>query len=676
MVGEIDTTAPKDVLENRHGFKGSSPNSLALSPDERWLYVTNAGANDLAVIELDGDNDADRDDHGQKGRLVGLIPTGWYPNSVSVSADGHTLYVVNGKSNAGPNPNGCRDKGSLAIGNGIGPGAENACNAANQYVWQLTKAGFLTIPVPPGDELEHLTEQVAQNNRYHRDRDNARDEQVIAALRDKVQHVIYIVKENRTYDQILGDLGKGNGDPAINVYPQAVTPNQHALADKYVDLDNFYDSGEVSGDGWNWSTSARAADTIEKTEPINYAGRGFNYDYEGTNRNINVGLPTVAERRAVIPLIPNDPDLLPGTADVSAPDSPDGEEGAGYLWDSALRAGLNIRNYGFFIDLGPYSTSVGPFQIPLLTDPFASGRQVSFPTKQALQGVTDIYFRGYDNAFPDFYRVNEWEREFDQFEANGNLPNLEFVRVMHDHTGVFNDPGNFGLTTPELQTADNDYAVGRIVEKVSKSPSYKDNTLIFVLEDDAQDGPDHVDAHRSILFVAGANVKQGAVISKKYTTVSVISTIVDILGIEHLGLNDADTEPMADIFTTKTQKWTFNSIIPQILKSSNLPLPMNAKNTKRSGDIAAALYAKPLHDGAWWTEKTNGLDFSVEDKVDAAAYNRLLWQGIMGDFVPYPTARSGLDLRHNRKQLLADYRKTLQARLVRINSQAQTGSGN
>ena len=436
---------------------------------------------------------------------------------------------------------------------------------------------------------------------------------------------------------------------------------EHALADQFVDLDNFYDSGEVSGDGWNWSTAARAADTIEKTEPINYAGRGMNYDYEGTNRNVNVGYPTVAERQAANPVNPSDPDLLPGTADVSAPDAPDSadaEEGAGYLWDSALRAGLSVRNYGFFIDLARYSSAVGPFKIPLIRDPFASNTTVAYATKAALQPITDQYFRGYDNAFPDFYRVNEWDREFRQFEANGNLPNLEFVRVMHDHTGSFGAAID-GVNTPEIQTADNDYAVGRIVDAVSHSPQYKDNTLVFVVEDDAQDGPDHVDAHRSIAYIAGAYVKQGAVVSKKYTTVSMIATIVDILGMEHLGLNDADAEPMADAFQTKANDWKFNAIVPTILMTStSLPLPGSVRKVVSPEDVRLdALYSKPLYDGAWWAAQTVGFDFSVEDRVNPAVYNPLLWRGIMGDSVPYPAARSGLDLRRNRKQLLKKYWK-------------------
>jgi len=650
VLEEVSTVAPHEIFENRTRYKGATPNSLALSPDERTLYVTNAGANDLAVIAL-GDSE-----NGKGSELLGLIPTGWYPNSVSVSADGKNLYVVNGKSNAGPNPQGCRNiSGRAKDGR---KGSRTACSAANQYVWQLTKAGFLTLPAPQGAELARLTKIAAHNNRYDRAKENEAAEQVIAAMRKNIQHVIYIVKENRTYDQVLGDLSKGNGDPALALYPQAITPNQHALADRFVDLDNFYDSGETSGDGWNWSTSARTSDTVEKTEPINYADRGFSYDYEGTNRDINVGLATLAERKAANPQTPNDANLLPGTNDVSEVDGPEDQAGAGYIWDSALRAGLTVRNYGFFVDLGRYEKSAGKWQIPLLTDPYASGTQVAYATKVSLQSVTDPYFRSFDTAFPDFYRTNEWLREFKQFEADGKMPNLVLLRVMEDHTGSFDDPGKFGVNTPELQTADNDYAVGRIVETVSKSERYKDNTLIFIVEDDAQNGPDHVDAHRSIAFVAGAYVKHGAVVSKKYTTVSMLSTIVELLGMEYLGLNDAEAEPMADVFSTTPQKWTFDAVVPEILRRSQLPLSaVSAGNAGTYGSAFAAASAKPLHDSAWWAEQTKGFDFSVEDKLDPAKYNELLWRGMLGDAVQYPAKRSGRDLRRHRKKLLAQYRK-------------------
>ena len=672
IIEEIGTTAPKSVFANNKGFKGSSPNSVAVSADGGFLYVTNGGANSVAVIRLARDGDGEGGS-GARSELQGVIPTGWYPNSVSVSADGSMLYVVNGKSNTGPVPQNCTDVA------GATKGDFSTCGAANQYVWQLTKAGFLTLPVPSGQDLEELTAQVAQNNNYSAQQ-NVADADMMGFLHGKIQHIIYIVKENRTYDQILGDLSKGNGDPSIVVYPQPLTPNLHALANNFIDLDNFYDSGEVSGDGWNWSTSARAADTIEKTEPINYAGRGLNYDYEGTNRNVNVGFATPQERAAAFPAYNSLPpsvakNLLLGTADVSAPDSPEGEEGAGYLWDSALRAGLNVRNYGFFIDLGTYSVPVAQGGTPLLRHPFDTGTPVSSSTKAALQPITDRFFRGYDNHFPDFYRVDEWAREFDKFEANGDMPNLEFVRVMHDHTGNFGTAID-GVNTPEIQTADNDYAVGRIVEKVAKSKRYSGNTLVFVVEDDSQDGPDHVDAHRSIAFVAGPYVKQGAVVSKKYTTVSMLTTIIDILGIEHLGTYDALDRPMTDIFSKKTKKWDFNSIVPDILRGTQLPLPVpTAKNTLKKNALSA-FYAKPTHDAAYWAAKTEGFDFGREDHVDAAKYNLLQWQGLLGENVPYPAMRDGRDLSKNREALLRQWRASRLLTLTESSSTTRVGGGN
>jgi hypothetical protein len=275
-----------------------------------------------------------------------------------------------------------------------------------------------------------------------------------------MKHVIYIIKENRTYDQVLGDLEVGNGDPNLTEFPEAMTPNQHAIARNFVTLDNFYDTSEVSYDGWSWSTSARSPDLVEKQVWVNYSGRGL-----------------------------------------------------GYLWNGALRAGLSVRNYGFFVDLARYSlpAQFTQYQIPLLLDPAATQTQVSFPANATLQNYTDVYFRGYDNAFPDFYRFKEWEREFDTKFSKGGLPNLSLVRFMHDHTGSFST-AILGVNTPEIQIADNDYAVGLIAQKIANSPVYKDNTLIFVIEDDSQDGGDHVDSHRSIAFVIGPYVKQHAVV--------------------------------------------------------------------------------------------------------------------------------------------------------------------
>jgi hypothetical protein len=360
---------------------------------------------------------------------------------------------------------------------------------------------------------------------------------------------------------------------------------------------------------------------------------------------------------------------------VSANDGPkEGEEQLGYLWDSAQRAGLSVRNYGFFVDGARYSSIVAalapPLYLPLVKDPASMNLTVAYPAKQALLNVTDPYFRGFDTNFPDLYRAKEWLREFKEFEQNGALPNLEFLRLMADHTGS-GDPGNFGVNTPELQTADNDYAVGIVLDAVSHSPVYKNNTVIFIIEDDSQDGPDHVDAHRSVGFVAGAYVKRNAVVSQKFTTVSMIATMVDLLGMEHLGLNDFNALPMAEVFKNKATDWTFNVTLPDILKNASGgdyvttqqsfdPTYQAVRNVGATQNWLVARYSKPLHDGAWWSEQTRGFDFSKEDKVDAARYNRILWKGVMGENVSYPEARSGLNLRHNRKKLLRDYFNTLQ----------------
>jgi len=629
VVAAIKTVAPLAVFPNAGKYKGSNPNSLALSPDEHTLYVTNGGTNSVAVIHLAQDLD--------DSRVVGLIPTGWYPNSISLSQDGSVLYVVNGKGNAGPNPKGCR---SAATGSN--------CNAANQYILQLVKGGFLVLPRPSAAELQQLTEQVASNNHFSKTAPVAPAPPIFSFLRSKIKHVLYIVKENRTYDQVLGDLEKGNGDPALTLFKEPVTPNHHQLARQFVTLDNFFDSGEVSGNGWNWSTAARATDNVEKTIAINYARRGFNYDYQGYNRNINTGGATPEQRKALNPSLSSVADAedeLPGTADVTAPDGPEDEAGAGYLWDSALRAGLKVRNYGFYCDLNWYTERKGsPAPPPLLHDPATSGTRVAFPANTRLQDLTDPYYRSFDQSFPDYWRIKEWEREFDEFVKQDNLPNLELLWVNHDHFGSFGSAID-GVNTVEAEMADNDYAIGMIVDKIAHS-KYSQDTLVFVIEDDAQNGPDHMDAHRSIAYVVGPFVKQGAVVSQRYNTVSMLRTIEEVLGIQPLGLNDAMQAPMTEVFTTQAAPWSYQARVPAVLRKTQLPLPPEASSS------AAGPYDQPSHDAQYWEKQTAGFDFSTEDKVDAEQLNLILWNGIMGEGHPYPRERSGRDLSKNRKLLL------------------------
>ncbi len=402
---------------------GAGVNGLAIAGDGRTLYATNGGANAVAVIRLAPQPSA--------SHVVGLIPTGWYPTAVAVRPDGRRLFVVNGKSNAGPVPEACR------VNLGVDPHHDDACRAANQYVWQLEKAGFLTLAPPAPAALASLTRQVEANNRYAARSHAGEGAQTMAFLRAHIRHVIYIVKENRTYDQVLGDLEVGDGDPKLAIFGRAMTPNQHALARQFVDLDAFYDSGESSNTGWDWTTAARTNDWTEREAPVNYADRGLQYDQEGANRNVNVGYATSDERRQANPLSPADPNVLPGTRDVAAPDGPDDEEGRGYIWDAALRAGVSVRNYGFFGDLTRYEAATGAYQIPLEREPWKTGHIVFYVDKAALMPVTDPYFCGFNQALADYWRFKEWEREFDGFVAKGEAPTLMLVRLPHDHTGAF-----------------------------------------------------------------------------------------------------------------------------------------------------------------------------------------------------------------------------------------------
>ena len=662
LVENIPVTAPAGLLESRLStLKGNDTNSVTLTPDGTKLYVTNGWMNDVAVVGLTGP---------APHSVMGLIPTGWYPTSVSFSGDGSHVYVLNYKSPTGRND-----------GNSSAP---DDCGT-NCYDLQLIKAGLQIFPVPTTGELHRLTEQVAANNSF-KGRANPIDARTMAALHQRIQHVIYIIKENRTYDQVLGDLPVGNGDPSDTEWGEAVTPNLHALASQFVDLDNFYDTSEVSMDGWPWSTSAHAIDTVERQTPVNYADRcvsyfppadcaGFpgpmTYDSEGSNRNVNVGIGTLAGREVDLPLMAspplNDPDLLPGTNNAGAPDGPNGEEGAGFLWDAALRAGKTVRDYGMFIDevryqLAPFGPPISNYQIPVFRYPFnptqapynqvipnplAGGApfgqtQVAYSTSPSLQNYTDIYFRGFDQNMADFYLYQEWSRDVD---ANG-LADLVLLRLAHDHTGNFSTALD-GVNTPELQTADNDYAVGLVAQKIASSPTYRNNTLIFVIEDDSQAGVDHVDSHRSIAFVIGPYVKKNTVISTPYTTVSMYRTMEDILGTDHSNLNDALASPMTAVFDlnqnlTETP-FTFTATPSAFLYGTSLiglpPMPADLR------------VPRSTHDATYWSKVTAGMNFSKEDDFDFARYNRIMWEGLMGP-KPYPSGPNGLDLRANRAELL------------------------
>ena len=615
-------------------YTGADTNSVTLSPDEKYLYVTNGNLNNIAVVALTGTN------HGDQ--VAGLIPTGWYPNSVSLSNDGTWAYAVNMKSPTGANPNWCYN---------YGPSGYPACAPANEYNPQLTKAGLLSFPVAGIlTQLPALTAQVTTNNRFA-SVESPDAAAIMATVHSGIQHVIYILKENRTYDQILGDLGRGNGDPALAMFGQAITPNQHNLAQTFVTLDNFRATAEVSYDGWSMSTSARTPDIIEHQYPVNYSQRGLALEGEGLNRSVNVALPTLAQRQASDPLMPGGAlspnvtggeDLLPGQTNADAPDGPNDEINTGYLWNNALRAGLTVRDYGFFIDTTCYNEP--PCQTPLAHDPYSTNTIVAPSSNVALMPFTDPYFRGFDPAFPDYYRYKEWEREFDTNYATGGLPNLTLVRFMHDHTGSFGTAID-GVNTPDLDVADNDYAVGLLVQKIANS-IYANNTLIFVVEDDAQDGGDHIDSHRTTAYIVGAYVKNG-VVSTAYNTLDFIRTMEEVLGLPPMNLNDALATPMSDIFNTAPATWSFTATPAAILYCTKLPL---------SGPAQPC--TNPTPNVAYWARVTKGMDFTDADLVDGGEFNRVLWKGMMGNR-PYPSTPTGLDLSQNREQLLARYRRSL-----------------
>lgn len=611
LIGEQRLALPIEILPEPLA-KGLNPNALALLPDGR-LAVTYGGINAVAIVA----------NPGPEGRVEAVLPTGWYPSAVAVSRKGNRLFIANRKSPPGPNPQGCAPETAVS------QAQPRACGAANQYIFQLEKAGLLEFPLPDERGLAEASLQVAENIGLGNRGVRAEAEAKLAALRTSIKHVVFIVKENRTYDQVLGDLPRGNGEPSLAILGKRLSPNHHALAMNFVTLDNFYNSGEQSSTGWTWTTAARVPDLLEKTAPVGYAQRGLAYEAEGLDRNIATAVP-YAERRRINPQTPEDEDVLPGPALLTAPDA-EGDDaadrGAGFLWNSALRAGLTVRNYGF-ADGSVYDVGA-PGAIPPIRHPFAEGRKVWTPTDRALADHSDPYFSGFDMKLPDYWRVLEWEREFAQQEAAGTMPALTLLRLSHDHFGEFAHAID-RVNTVETQMADNDYALGRVVERIASS-RFKDSTVIFVIEDDAQNGADHVDARRSIAFVAGAHVKQDALVSTRFTTVSMLRTMGALLGLPPLGLNDALAVPMADVFQPEYRDWTFTARAAQVLKQTALPIaddqfvpaePRHVSCVERSPEF--------------WTAAMKGQNFNSEDRLDSDAFNSALWQGLSACTVRKP----------------------------------------
>jgi len=632
----IDARAPSGMLPSRK-YTGVATFAVTLSRDGNTLYAVNSGANSIAVIPLTG----------RKANTVsGLIPTAYEPHDITFSADGSWMYIISGKSATGPNP-GHLAGSTTSITSTTYPGGNAAAGAAsrasNQYQFQLERASLVSAPVPSSGDLRDLTERVAKNNLYSSETDE-KDAKVMQFLRKRIKHVIYVVKENRTYDQVLGDLTNGaNGDPNLTQFGQSLTPNNHNMATKFVTLDNFMNPGDGSMDGWSWTMQGRVTNTETITQQINYASvnRGLSDESEGTNRNVPVNFATVAERDAAAgvagttnysnasaSLPGGTANLLAGAGNHASADAPFGIED-GYIFNAVLQAGGTVRNYGFLVNnIGSIGTKAAP-----VSDPFTAGIVQVAPLDPALAPLTDVYFRGYDQNYPDLWRYNEWKREFDQFVANGKLPSLSLVRISHDHMGSFGSALG-GVNTPETQQADCDLALGRMVEAVANS-RYAADTLIIVTEDDVQDGPDHVDSHRGTAFVVGPYVKQGKVVSTRYNQVSALRTIEDVLGTEHINLNTAFQQPMADVFDIRSSgRWTYAAEASTVLATTTLTLADGDKPVK----FAAGPHITPQHDAAYWDKVTAGYDFSEADQVPPAQFNRVLWSGLMNG-KPYPTLR-------------------------------------
>ena len=453
---------------------GSTPNAMALSEESNRLYVANADNNSLAVFDISEIGES---------RSLGFIPTGWYPTSVKVVDQ--QIWVTNGK-------------GSSSSANPQGPNPYYPRTETTQYIGRMFKGSLTKISEPDEDELKVYTEAVYRNTPYSRDLEMQYKGEAGNPIPQKVgdpspiQYVFYVIKENRTYDQVLGDIPEGNGDPELCLFPEVVTPNQHKLARNYVLLDNFYVNAEVSADGHNWSTAAYANDYIEKVWPTSYGNRGGTYDYEGSRE---IAFPS-----------------------------------KGFIWDYCQRAGISYRNYGEFVLGGDR-------------------------TMKSLQGHFDPDFPSYNLNIPDMVRFAKWRADFDSLVAIDALPQFNVIRLPNNHTAG----ARLGMPTPRAMVAENDLAVGKLIEHISHSPIWG-ASAIFILEDDAQNGPDHVDAHRSTAFIASPFAKRNTTVSTMYSTASMLRTMELILGLPPMSQYDAAATPMWECFTPSPDLTPFVSL--------------------------------------------------------------------------------------------------------------------
>jgi YVTN family beta-propeller protein len=548
-IGTRMVTRTISLAPYRNAPVGSNPDALALSEDGRRLYVANTGNNDIAVLDL------------RTGRTDGLIPTAWYPTAVI--AHRGKLYVANAKG--------------LGSGPNNGPGYPNPTSMAPQspdeYVGSMMKGTLSTITLDGAyRQLRKWTQTVQANNGF-KDAGSPKGTGALVPRRvgetSPIKHIIYVVKENRTYDQEFGSLDKGNGDASLNLFGDDSAPNARELQREFVTLDNFYADAEVSAQGWNWIVAANSNPYSEQGWPANYSGRNHSYPSES-----------------------DDPAIAPNKDREHA-----------YIWQRLADEDISFRNYGFY------------------THPDARGKAVA--ADPVLNAHTDPDFQPFDMQCPDsansfpahaktcrLPRIEEWKHEFARYEKNGALPAFEMVRLPNDHTSGT----KAGMPTPQAYVADNDWALGQLVDTVSHS-SYWKSTAIFVTEDDAQNGPDHVDAHRTLSQVISPYTRTGRVDSTFYSTVSMLRTIELLLGLSPMTQFDAYAIPMVNAFTTRLDTTPYRAVKPVY--------DMTAVNAV--GSPLAGASAKQ--------------NLTKEDQIDEQTFNEAIWKSVKGTWSVMPTPR-------------------------------------
>jgi YVTN family beta-propeller protein len=527
---------------------GSAPNALAVSPDGKYLYVANGTENAICVIET-----------GASNRVIGSIPTGWYPGSVVINKSGNQLVIANVK----------------------GSGSRNKTNDKAGYNSHDHMGSISIIPVPQKGELLKMTELVMQNNSLTK---KVKNQSVTGNLKKTAlpqlpgqeshfKHVVYIIKENRTYDQVFGDMKQGNGDTALVHFGREITPNHHKLAETFVLMDNFYCSGVLSADGHQWTNEAYVTDYLEKS----FGGFTRSYPYDGD-------------------------DALAYAS-------------SGFIWDNVLRNKLTFRNYGEFVDaqINPKSATFSE-----VFNDFQKGtKNISIKAKPNLEQIipyTCPTFIGFPINVPDVYRAAEFIKELNEFEKKGNFPNFIIMLLPADHTSGTRP----GTPTPRAAVADNDLALGQIVEAISNSKFWKE-TCIFVTEDDPQAGLDHVDGHRTVGMVISPYTKRNEVVSTYYSQINMVRTMENILGIPPMNQLDEAAEPMSDCFG-ETPDFT-----PYKAARNNIPL--DELNPPLKG-----LTGKQLS----WAEKSMEQDLDDYDRIDEDTFNRIIWHAMKGYDRPYP----------------------------------------